>query len=100
MEFKKKKGFTGKYMTQADRERLAKVDHDPRNDWQKCKYLLVLGKKGLKQEICIKVYGKDEDEIKQHIKEHLEFFKSNDKNWTILRTENLKQKEESETEEE
>ena len=88
-----KKVSTYTHLTQADRERLAKIDHDPRNDYKNFKKLLVLGKKGLSQEVCLTIYGKTEDEVKENIKSNLEFYKNADKEWTILRVEDSKSKE-------
>lgn len=88
-----KKVPTYRYMTDADRERLARVDHDPRNDYKNFKYMLVLGKKGLSQEVCITIHGKTEEEAKSNIESQLKFYKNADKDWTILRIEDLKNKD-------
>jgi len=45
--FKKKKAPTYIRLTEADRERLARVEHDPRNDWQKLKHKVVLKSKNV-----------------------------------------------------
>lgn len=96
MAFQKKKVPTYKYLTAGDRERLAKIDDDPNKHWCKFKYLMTLKKEGLSQEICIKVYGETEEKVKEHIAEHLAFFKKADEKWILASVKNLKESPDSE----
>ena len=58
------------YLTASDRERLARMSDNPFAKLRKFKSLLTLECKGIKQEICIYIYGKSEEDIKEKAKEH------------------------------
>lgn len=88
--FKRKKAPSYSYMTEADRERLARVEHDPRNDWQKLKHEVVLKNKNVAQEVVFYIYGKDEDDLKANINKQLKFFKAADESWEIVKNIDLK----------
>lgn len=89
--FKKKKASAFVHLTEADRERLARVEHDPRNDWQKLKHKVVLKSKNVTQEVVFYMYGKDEDDLKANISKQLEFFKTANESWEIVEDVDLKQ---------
>jgi len=44
------------------------------------------------------VYGKDFNEIKEHVQEHTLFFQSNDKKWEVTKLEDMKAREDSQQE--
>lgn len=88
--YKKRKAPAFIHLTEVDRERLAKVEHDPRNDWQTLKHKVVLKSKNVAQEAVFYMYGKDEDNLKANINKQLEFFKAADKCWEIAEDINLK----------
>ena len=71
------------YLTASDRERLARMSDNPFAKLRKFKSLLTLECKGIKQEICIYIYGKSEEDIKEKAKEHLDFFQKTSKDWKI-----------------
>lgn len=82
-------------MSAGDRERIRMMDENPFAKARKCKYLLTLGKKSLDQEICIYVYGENEDAVKAKAKEELEFFQKSDKTWKIKSLVDCKAKDDS-----
>lgn len=88
---KKKKAPAYIHLTEADRERLAKVEHDPRNDWQKLKHKVVLKSKNVAQDVVFYMYGKNEDDLQANISKQLEFFKAADESWEIAEDVDLKQ---------
>lgn len=92
-----KKKFKEPYLTQADRERLAKIEHNPHALARKFKSLMTLKKKGLDQEICIYVYGESEDVVKAKAEEHLKFFQEKDKAWKMTSLKSLNNNDASET---
>lgn len=81
--YKKRKAPAFIHLTEADRERLARVEHDPRNDWQKLKHKVVLKSKNVAQEVVFYMYGKDEDDLRDNIAKQLSFFKAADERWEI-----------------
>lgn len=85
-----KKPPTGRYLTETDKKRLAAIENSTANEWRKVKYQAIFTKDGLNQELCVMVYGKDEDEMKKHTAECLDFFQKNDKTWKLASLENMK----------
>ena len=84
-----KKKFKEPYMTQADRERIARIEHNPHALARKFKSLLTLKKNGSEQEVCIYVYGESEDAVKTKAAEHVKFFQDHDKTWKMLSLKSL-----------
>lgn len=65
--FKKRRPLTNAHLTEADRERLARVEHDPRNDWQTLKHKVILKNENVSQEVVFFMYGKDEEDLRANI---------------------------------
>lgn len=95
MAFQKKK-HKEPYLTDSDRERLAKITDNPFAKLRKFKSLLTLVKKGLEQEVCIYVYGESEEAVKAKADEHLKFFQESDKSWKVKSLVDCKAKDEEE----
>ena len=74
-----KKKFKEPYMTQADRERIARIEHNPHALARKFKSLLTLKN----------VYGESEDAVKTKAAEHVKFFQDHDKTWKMLSLKSL-----------
>lgn len=81
------------YLTSADKERIARLDNDPAKADRKLKYGVSFSNPKYKCILYIICYGKDKDDLKQHIKEHLQHFTANDKDWKVEKIENLKEKD-------
>lgn len=98
MSWQAKKKYKEPYLTPADRERIARIDQNPHIINRKCKSIMTLKKKGLKQEVCIYVYGKDQTMINEKIQEHLKFFQEKDKSWYLDSVKDLSSKDSSSNE--
>ena len=96
MAFFKKSSFGNVHLTDADRKRIADIDNSPAMENRKCKYQMTLKHPGIKAEICISVYGKDTEMIKSNIAEYLKFFRAADKRWELIKTEDMKKKDDEE----
>jgi len=72
-------------LTIADRKRIAAIDNNPVLLHRKHKVGLTLKHPKIKAELYIVCYGKDKDELKASIEEHVNFFKKADKLWKLLK---------------
>lgn len=78
------------YLTEADRKRIADLDHNPWLEDRKLKVGITLKHPSIKAEIYIVCYGKNKEMLKQYIAEHLDFFQKHDKQWKLINVEELK----------
>lgn len=74
-------------LSQADIERIKRIDQNPSEENRKVKVIMVLKNKGISAEVCITCYGKDKEELKRNIQYNVDFFKKADKKWDLLRIE-------------
>ena len=79
-KFKKAKEL---YLTASDRERIAAIDDNPHLVNRKLKVQMVLKHPKIKAEVCIAVYGKDKDMLKEKIAANLADFQASDKKWKL-----------------
>ena len=96
MAFFKKSSFGNAHLTDADRKRIADIDNSPAMENRKCKYQMTLKHPSIKAEICISVYGKDVEMVKDNIAEYLKFFRAADKRWELIKAEDMKKKDDEE----
>ena len=78
------------YLTASDRERIARIDSNPHLVNRKLKVQIVLKHPKIKAEICITVYGKDKDMLKEKIAANLADFQASDKKWKLAKVIDLK----------
>ena len=71
------------YLTASDRERIARIEDNPYFFNRKLKVQMVLRHPKIKAEICITVYGKDKDMLKEKITANLADFQTSDKKWKL-----------------
>ena len=84
MSYFKTKKAKEPYLTASDRERLATIDDNPYLVNRKLKVQMVLKHPKIKAEVCIAVYGKDKDMLKEKITANLADFQASDKKWKIV----------------
>ena len=78
------------YLTASDRERIATIDNNPHLVNRKLKVQMVLRHPKIKAEVCIVVYGKDKDMLKEKIAANLADFQASDKKWKLAKVIDLK----------
>ena len=78
------------YLTASDRERIATIDNNPNLVNRKLKVQMVLRHPKIKAEVCIVVYGKDKDMLKEKIAANLADFQASDKKWKLAKVIDLK----------
>ena len=83
MAYFKTKKAKEPYLTASDRERIARIDDNPHLVNRKLKVQMVLKHPKIKAEICITVYGKDKDMLKEKITANLADFQTSDKKWKL-----------------
>ena len=71
------------YLTASDRERISRIEDNPYFVNRKLKVQMVLRHPKIKAEICITVYGKDKDMLKEKITANLADFQTSDKKWKL-----------------
>ena len=81
MAYFKTKKAKEPYLTASDRERIARIDSNPHLVNRKLKVQMVLKHPKIKAEICITVYGKDKDILKEKIAANLADVQASDKKW-------------------
>ena len=89
MAYFKTKKTKEPYLTASDRERIARIDSNPHFVNRKLKVQIVLKHPKIKAEICITVYGKDKDMLKEKIAANLADFQASDKKWKLAKVINL-----------
>lgn len=96
--FKKKEP----YLTQADRERLARASESESHKQRKAKACIYLKKTGCKQEFVINVYAPNEEKLKTEIADKLKWFQEAEPKagWKIIKTDWLSRDVNEITEEE
>lgn len=70
-------------LTEVDRKRLAAIGQNLWTARRKCKFQLTLANTILKAVVSIAVYGKDEDEVKEKLLWHQQWFAANSSGWKI-----------------
>ena len=90
MAYFKTKKTKEPYLTASDRERLATIDDNPHLVNRKLKVQMVLKHPKIKAKICIIVYGKDKDMLKEKITANLADFQASDKKWKLAEVIDLK----------
>ena len=90
MAYFKPKKTKEPYLTVSDRERIATIDNNPHLVNRKLKVQMVLKHPKIKAEICITVYGKDKDMLKEKIAANLADFQASDKKWKLVEVIELK----------
>ena len=83
MAYFKTKKAKEPYMTASDTERIATIDNNPHLVNRKLKVQIVLKHPKIKAEVCIAVYGKDKDMLKEKITANLADFQASDKKWKL-----------------
>ena len=78
------------YLTPSDVQRIKRMSENEQTESQKFKATVIYNVKGCKQDFCITVYGKSKEDLLANADEHLQNFKSKDKNWKISKIEWLK----------
>ena len=78
------------YLTASDRERISRIEDNPHLVNRKLKVQMVLRHPKIKAEICITVYGKDKDMLKEKIAANLADFQTSDKKWKLAKVIDLK----------
>ena len=78
------------YLTASDRERISRIEDNPYFVNRKLKVQMVLRHPKIKAEICITVYGKDKDMLKEKITANLADFQASDKKWKLVEVIDLK----------
>ena len=76
-------------MTTSDRERITAIDNNSHLVNRKLKVQMVLRHPKIKAEICITVYGKDKDMLKEKITANLADVQAFDKKWKLAKVINL-----------
>ena len=94
MAYFKTKKTKEPYLTASDRERLATIDDNPYLINRKLKVQMVLKHPKIKAKICIIVYGKDKDMLKDKITANLADFQASDKKWKLVEVIDFKLKAE------
>ena len=94
MAYFKTKKTKAPYLTASDRERIAKIDSNPYFVNRKLKVQMVLKHPKIKAEICITVYSKDKDILKEKIAANLADFQTSDKKWKLVEVIDFKLKAE------
>ena len=89
MSYFKTKKAKEPYLTASDRERIATIDDNPHLVNRKLKVQMVLKHPKIKAEVCIVVYGKDKDMLKEKIAANLADFQASDKKWKLAKVINL-----------
>ena len=89
MSYFKTKKAKEPYLTASDRERIATIDNNPHLVNRKLKVQMVLKHPKIKAEVCIAVYGKDKDMLKEKIAANLADFQASDKKWKLAKVINL-----------
>ena len=84
MSYFKTKKVKEPYLTASDRERIARIDSNPHLVNRKLKVQMVLRHPKIKAEVCIAVYGKDKDMLKEKIAANLADFQASDKKWKLV----------------
>ena len=84
MAYFKTKKAKEPYLTASDRERIATIDNNPHLVNRKLKVQMVLRHPKIKAEVCIAVYGKDKDMLKEKIAANLADFQASDKEWKLV----------------
>ena len=84
MAYFKTKKVKEPYLTASDRERIARIDSNPYFVNRKLKVQMVLRHPKIKAEVCIVVYGKDKDMLKEKIAANLTDFQASDKKWKLV----------------
>ena len=90
MSYFKTKKAKEPYLTASDRERIATIDNNPHLVNRKLKVQMVLKHPKIKAEVCIAVYGKDKDMLKEKITANLADFQTFDKKWKLAKVIDLK----------
>ena len=90
MAYFKPKKTKEPYLTVSDRERIATIADNPHFVNRKLKVQMVLKHPKIKAEICITVYGKDKDMLKEKIAANLADFQASDKKWKLAKVIDLK----------
>ena len=90
MSYFKTKKAKEPYLTASDRERIARIDSNPHLVNRKLKVQMVLRHPKIKAEVCIAVYGKDKDMLKEKITANLADFQASDKKWKLVEVIELK----------
>ena len=70
-------------MTTSDKERIVRINDNPHLANRKLKVQMVLKHPKIKAEVCIAVYGKDKDMLKEKIATNLADFQTSDKKWKL-----------------
>ena len=83
MAYFKTKKIKESYLTASDIKRIATIDSNPHLVNRKLKVQMVLKHPKIKAEICITVYGKDKDMLKEKITANLADFQASDKKWKL-----------------
>ena len=83
MAYFKTKKAKEPYLTASDRKRIATIDDNTHLVNRKLKVQMVLRHPKIKAEICITVYGKDKDMLKEKITANLADFQTSDKKWKL-----------------
>ena len=90
MAYLKTKKTKELYLTASDRERIARIEDNTYHVNRKLKVQMVLRHPKIKAEICITVYGKDKDMLKEKIAANLADFQASDKKWKLAKVIDLK----------
>ena len=97
MSYFKTKKAKEPYLTASDRERIATIDDNPHLVNRKLKVQMVLKHPKIKAEVCIAVYGKDKDILKEKIIANLADFQTFDKKWKLAKVIDLKASSDEDT---
>ena len=97
MSYFKTKKAKEPYLTASDRERIARIDSNPHLVNRKLKVQMVLKHPKIKAEVCIAVYGKDKDMLKEKITANLADFQTFDKKWKLAKVIDLKASSDEDT---
>ena len=90
MSYFKTKKAKEPYLTASDRERIATIADNPHLVNRKLKVQMVSKHPKIKAEVCIAVYGKDKDMLKEKIAANLADFQVTDKKWKLVEVIELK----------
>ena len=94
MAYLKTKKTKELYLTASDRERIARIEDNTYHVNRKLKVQMVLRHPKIKAEICITVYGKDKNILKEKIAANLADFQTSDKKWKLVEVIDFKLKAE------